>query len=33
VGAGIAFVLITIPMARFTDYLVRRDQARMRANG
>jgi polar amino acid transport system permease protein len=31
VGAGIAFVVITIPMARFTDYLVRRDQARMRA--
>jgi polar amino acid transport system permease protein len=32
VGAGIAFVLITIPLARFTDYLVRRDQARMRAS-
>jgi polar amino acid transport system permease protein len=32
VGAGIAFVVITIPMARFTDYLVRRDQARMRAS-
>jgi polar amino acid transport system permease protein len=32
VGAGIAFVVITIPLARFTDYLVRRDQARMRAS-
>jgi len=32
VGAGIAFVVITIPMARFTDYLVRRDQARTRAS-
>ena len=32
VGAGIAFVVVTIPMARFTDYLVRRDQARMRAS-
>ena len=30
VGAGLAFVLITIPLARFTDWLVRRDQARMR---
>ena len=26
-----AFVLITIPLARFTDWLVQRDQARMRA--
>ena len=33
VAAGIAFVIITIPLARLTDYLVRRDQARMRANG
>jgi polar amino acid transport system permease protein len=33
VGAGLAFVLITIPLARFTDWLVRRDQARMRAGG
>jgi polar amino acid transport system permease protein len=32
VGAGIAFIVITIPLARFTDYLVRRDQARMRAS-
>ena len=32
-GGGLMFLVITIPMARFTDYLVRRDQARMRANG
>lgn len=32
-AAGLAFVLITIPLARFTDWLVRRDQARMRAAG
>jgi polar amino acid transport system permease protein len=28
VGLGLCFVVITIPMARFTDYLLRRDQAR-----
>jgi polar amino acid transport system permease protein len=33
VGAGLAFVIITIPLARFTDWLVRRDQERMRAGG
>jgi polar amino acid transport system permease protein len=33
VGAGLCFVVITIPMARFTDYLIKRDQARMRAGG
>ncbi|HEX9259571.1 MAG TPA: amino acid ABC transporter permease [Acidimicrobiales bacterium] len=33
IAAGLLFVVITIPMARFTDYLVRRDQARMRAGG
>jgi polar amino acid transport system permease protein len=32
-AAGVAFVVITIPLARFTDWLVKRDQARMRANG
>jgi len=32
-AAGVAFVLITIPLARFTDWLVARDQARMRAGG
>jgi polar amino acid transport system permease protein len=32
-AAGVAFVLITIPLARFTDWLVKRDQARMRASG
>jgi len=31
-AAGVAFVLITIPLARFTDWLVRR-QARARAGG
>ncbi len=31
VGLGICFVLITIPMARLTDYLIERDQRRMRA--
>jgi len=30
-GLGIAFVIITIPMTRLTDYLVRRDRARMQA--
>jgi len=33
IAAGLMFVVITIPMARFTDYLVKRDQARMRASG
>jgi polar amino acid transport system permease protein len=33
IGTAIAFIVITIPMARFTDYLIRRDQARMRAGG
>lgn len=33
VGLGICFVVITIPMTRFTDWLVERDQRRMRANG
>jgi polar amino acid transport system permease protein len=32
-AAGVAFVIITIPLARFTDWLVARDQARRRANG
>jgi polar amino acid transport system permease protein len=31
-GVAICFVAITIPMARLTDYLVKRDQARTRAN-
>ncbi len=31
VGLGICFVVITIPMTRFTDWLVERDQRRMRA--
>ena len=30
-GVGICFLVITIPMTRFTDYLVRRDQRRMQA--
>ena len=33
VGGGIAFLLITIPLARFTDVLIKRDQERMRAGG
>jgi polar amino acid transport system permease protein len=33
VGLGLCFVVITIPMTRFTDWLVERDQRRMRANG
>ncbi len=33
VGLGICFVVITIPMTRFADWLVERDQRRMRANG
>jgi polar amino acid transport system permease protein len=32
-AAGVAFVIITIPLARFTDWLVSRDAARRRANG
>ena len=32
-GAGLAFLVITIPLARVADWLVRRDQARMRAGG
>jgi polar amino acid transport system permease protein len=32
-AAGVAFVIITIPLARLTDWLVARDQARRRANG
>jgi polar amino acid transport system permease protein len=32
-AAGVSFVIITIPLARFTDWLVKRDQARRRANG
>jgi len=30
VGLGLCFVVITIPMARLTDYLLKRDQQRMR---
>lgn len=33
VGLGLAFVVITIPMARLTDHLIERDQRRMRASG
>jgi polar amino acid transport system permease protein len=33
VGFGICFLVITIPLTRFTDWLVERDQRRMRANG
>ncbi|PZS27888.1 MAG: amino acid ABC transporter permease [Pseudonocardiales bacterium] len=32
-GAALAFLAITVPLTRFTDYLVRRDAARMRAGG
>ena len=32
-GAAICFLIITIPMTRLTDYLVKRDAARMRAYG
>jgi polar amino acid transport system permease protein len=28
-----AFVIVTIPQARFVDRLIRRDQARQRAGG
>jgi polar amino acid transport system permease protein len=31
--AGVFFILLTIPLARFTDYLVERDRRRMRALG
>lgn len=31
VGLGLCYVVITIPMARFVDWLVRRDQRRQRA--
>jgi polar amino acid transport system permease protein len=31
--AAALFVLITIPLARFTDYLIRREQRKMRAGG
>ena len=30
VGLGLCFVIITIPMARFTDHLLKRDQQRVR---
>jgi polar amino acid transport system permease protein len=30
-GVGICFLVITVPMTRLTDYLVRRDQRRMQA--
>lgn len=33
VGLGLCFVVITIPMTRFTDWLVERDNRRMRASG
>jgi polar amino acid transport system permease protein len=32
-GAAIFFLIITIPMTRLTDYLVAKDQAKMRAHG
>lgn len=32
-GAALAFLAITVPLTRFTDFLVRRDHARMRAGG
>ncbi len=32
-GLGLCFLVITIPMTRFTDYLVKRDQERMTAGG
>ncbi len=31
-GLGLCFLVITIPMTRLTDYLVKRDQNRMQAN-
>ena len=32
-GAAVFFLVITIPLTRFVDYLIKRDQARMRADG
>jgi polar amino acid transport system permease protein len=32
-GLGICFLVVTIPMTRLTDYLVKRDQRRMMAGG
>jgi polar amino acid transport system permease protein len=32
-GLGICFLVVTIPMTRLTDYLVKRDQQRMQAGG
>jgi polar amino acid transport system permease protein len=32
-GAALVFLIITIPLTRFTDYLIHKDQARMRAGG
>lgn len=32
-GAGLCFLVITIPMARFTDWLIKRDAQRTRAGG
>jgi polar amino acid transport system permease protein len=32
-GAAVFFLVVTIPLTRFTDYLIKRDQSRMRANG
>ena len=32
-GLGLCFLVITIPMTRFTDYLVKRDQQRMAGGG
>jgi polar amino acid transport system permease protein len=32
-GLGICFLVVTIPMTRLTDYLVKRDQQRMTAGG
>ena len=31
-GAAVFFLVVTIPLTRFTDYLIKRDQSRMRAN-
>ncbi|MFM7535618.1 MAG: amino acid ABC transporter permease [Acidimicrobiales bacterium] len=33
VAAGVLFVIVTIPLARLTDWLIKRDQGRMRAGG
>jgi len=32
-GLGLCFLVITVPMTRFTDYLVRRDQRRLSGGG